>query len=102
MCVKTVLLELQHAYKSCELKAFNRETNLLTVETHMLRDFGYQCLPRYGITHIPRSMWIKDETMVVLIFHGLYKYLKNWITFKHGSFISQKLSKFELLDLLRM
>ena len=31
-CVKTVLLELQHAYKSCELKAFNRETNLLAVE----------------------------------------------------------------------
>ena len=94
MCVKTVLLELQHAYKSCELKAFNRETNLLAVETHMLRDFGYQCLPR--------SNWTKDETMVVLIFHGLYEYLKNWTTFKQGSFISQKLSKFELLDLLRM
>ena len=94
MCVKTVLLELQHAYKSCELKAFNRETNLLAVETLMLRDFGYQCLPR--------SNWTKDETMVDLIFHGLYEYLKNWTTFKQGSFISQKLSKFELLDLLRM
>ena len=32
MCVKTVLLELQHAYKRFELKAFNRETNLLAVE----------------------------------------------------------------------